>query len=254
MLRAHEPPPFEVVRPTARSRVVLVCDHASNRIPEVLGSLGLTPSELDSHIGWDIGAASVARHLSALLGAPLVLSGYSRLVIDCNRPTSAPSAIPTVSCGIAIPGNEGLDDAAREERIRTFFRPYHAAISTLLHARTRTARSTVEGTQPVLLSIHSFTPELLGVKRPWHGSLLYGNDARLAHAFRDRLRKDPALHIGDNEPYRVSEATDYTIPVHGEAREVLHTAFEIRQDGIADEAGARAWAERIATIARDLIV
>src|SRR5262245_26766261 len=153
MLRPHEPPPVEIVHPHAASRVVLVCDHASNRVPEALGSLGLSASDLATHIGWDIGAATVARHLSTLLDATLVLSGYSRLVIDCNRPVQVPGAIPEVSGGVAIPGNAGIDAAAREARIRTFWHPYHSTIAGLLDARAR-----AHGGDVVLLSIHSFTP------------------------------------------------------------------------------------------------
>ncbi len=244
MLQPHEPPAFEVVRPHARSRVLLVCDHASNRIPEALGSLGLSAETLGTHIGWDIGAAAVARHLSELLDATLVLSGYSRLVIDCNRPPEVASSIPTVSGGVVIPGNEGIDETEREARRRTFFESYHAAIAAILDARA--ARGGAASV--MLLAIHSFTPELLGEKRPWPISLLYGSDARLAHACRDGLRRDPGLLVGDNEPYHVSAGSDHTIPVHGEARGLLHTAFEIRQDGVADAAGARAWAERIAAL------
>lgn len=246
MIRAHEPPAFEIVRPDASSRVVLVCDHASNRLPQALGSLGISSADLATHIAWDIGAASVARHLSELLDATLVLSGYSRLVVDCNRPTHVAGAIPAVTGGVAIPGNEGLDERAREARIATFFRPYHAAIERTLDARVAAGRD------PVLLSIHSFTPSLLGQSRPWPIALLYGRDARLAHRFRDALRTDAALNVGDNEPYRVSDETDFTVPVHGVRRGLLHTAFEIRQDGVGDAAGALRWATRIATIAREL--
>lgn len=242
MLRSHEPPAFEVVRPAARSRLLLVCDHASRRIPEALEQLGLPTSALETHIGWDIGAAAVARSLSERLGATLILSGYSRLVIDCNRPTSVPGSIPATTCGTAVPGNEGLGEAARTARIETFFRPYHDAIAALLDERTSATSA------PVLLSIHSFTPALFGHKRPWHIGTLYGRDARLAHRFRDALRRDSLIHVGDNEPYSASDATDYTIPVHGEGRGLLHTALELRQDGIADSAGAAAWAERIAAI------
>lgn len=216
-------------------------------MPEALGSLGLSRAEIETHIGWDIGAAAVARRLSELLGAALVLSGYSRLVIDCNRPTDVPGSMPAVSGGVTIPGNQDLDTAAREARIRTFFQPYHAAISALLDERTAHPGG------PVLLSIHSFTPELLGRRRPWNVGMLYGEDTRLAHPFRDMLRRDSTLNVGDNEPYRVSAGTDYTIPVHGEARGILHTAIEIRQDGVADERGTRAWADRIASIAREIL-
>lgn len=248
MLRAHEPPPFEIVRREARGDVVLICDHASNRLPEALGTLGISRPDLDSHVGWDIGAADVARRLSGLLDATLVLSAYSRLVVDANRPPGSPDAIPAVSCGVRVPGNEGLDDRARAARIETFHRAYHAAIAGLLDARTRESRT------PVLISIHSFTPlPLQGTPRPWPISMLYGRDTRLAHRFLRALRADdPSLPVGDNEPYRVSAETDYAIPVHGEARGLHHTALEIRQDGVATLAGAHAWAERIARAYRTL--
>jgi len=221
---------------------VLICDHASHRIPEALGSLGVSEADRLTHIGWDIGAADVARRLSELLDATLVLPGYSRLVIDNNRPPHVPSAMPTVSGGVRVPGNEQLDDAARAARVDTFHRPYHSAIANLLDERAREGRATV------LLSIHSFTPQPLhGTPRPWPVSMLYGRDARLAHPFRDALRAED-LHVGDNEPYRVSDETDYAIPVHGEARGILHTAFELRQDGVATTSGAHAWAERIARV------
>ncbi|APR79039.1 Hypothetical protein A7982_04386 [Minicystis rosea] len=213
-----------------------------NRIPEALGSLGLSRSEIDTHIGWDIGAARVARHLSTLLDAPLVLSGYSRLVIDCNRPVHSPGSIPEVTGGVTVPGNAGLDAAARDARQRTFFHPYHATIAEMLDARKHSKGAG----ETVLFSMHGFTPELYGQKSPWPIAMLYGKDPRLAHAFRDFFRRDPALLVGDNEPYRVSDETDWTIPMHGEARGLLNTAFEIRQDGVSDAAGARAWAERIA--------
>jgi predicted N-formylglutamate amidohydrolase len=244
LLGPDDPPPFEVVHPAARSPVVLVCDHASNRIPSSLGDLGVSRDDLSTHIAWDIGAAHVARRLSVLLDATLILSGYSRLIVDCNRPPHVASAIPETTGGVPIPGNRGLDESARAARVATFHAPYHRAIGELLDARTR------EGRTPVLLSIHSFTPELLGQKRPWPIALLYGRDARLAHRFRDLLREDPSLLVGDNEPYRVSDETDYTIPVHGERRDLLHTAFEIRQDGIATVEAAHAWADRIAALHR----
>lgn len=239
MLRAHEPPPFEIVRPHARGRALLICDHASHRLPEAVGTLGITEADLRTHIGWDIGAADVARRLSELLDATLVLAGYSRLVVDNNRPPHVPSAMPLVSGGVRIPGNEGLDDAARAARVEALHQPYHSAIARLLDQR---------GPATVLLSIHSFTPEPLhGAPRPWPVSMLYGRDARLAHRFLGALR-DEELHVGDNEPYRVTDESDHSIPVHGERRGLLHTAFELRQDGVATLAGAHAWAERIARV------
>jgi predicted N-formylglutamate amidohydrolase len=252
MLSAHDPGAFEVVQAAGRSRVLLCCDHASRRLPAALGTLGVREADLASHIGWDIGAAAVARRLSTLLDATLVLSGYSRLVVDCNRPPNADSAIPTSSGGVPIPGNEGLDDAARALRVETLHRPYHAAIAAQLDARLATARAAPAAPSPVLLSIHSFTPALNGEPRPWPIALLYGRDARLAHRFRDALRRDATLLVGDNEPYRVSDDSDFTVPVHGEQRGILHTAFEIRQDGVEREEGAHRWAERIAEIWKEI--
>ncbi len=242
MLTPHEPGPFEIVNPTGRARVLLCCDHASRRVPAALGSLGVSDADRATHIGWDIGAAVVARRLASRLDAPLVLAGYSRLVVDCNRPPSAASAIPVSSGGVRIAGNEGLDDAARASRVEALHRPYHAAIGAALD------RLVAEGHAPVLLSIHSFTPSLQGEARPWPISLLYGRDPRLAHRFRDALRRDAALLVGDNEPYQVSDDSDFTIPVHGERRGILHTAFEIRQDGIEHDDDAHRWADRLAAL------
>ncbi len=274
MFLSHEPRPVEIVNPSACSRLVLVCDHASNRLPQSLGTLGLPPGAIDTHIGWDIGAAAVARLLSDWLDAPLVLSGYSRLVIDMNRPTHVASSIPVTSGGVPIAGNVGLDAAERETRIRTFFDPYHNAIRALLDDRSSTsvlrtpvpARATsVLGTPvpshllskptaggPVLLAIHSFTPALLGEARPWPVGMLYGKDTRLAHAFLERLRRDSTLLVGDNQPYHVSPESDWTIPTHGDARGILNTAIEIRQDGVSDPAGVVAWAQRLAEVYRDI--
>lgn len=235
------PPAFAVHNPEGRRPVVLICDHASNLIPRELGTLGLSDEQRGLHIAYDIGAAMVARKMADALDATLVTSGYSRLVIDCNRPPTSPTSIPVSSGGIDVPRNASLSDTERRARRELYFDPYHDAISAMLDARAGLR----EGRGPVLLSIHSFTPELLGSKRPWPVALLYGRDARLAHAFRDELARDASLLVGDNEPYRVTDASDHSIPVHGERRGSLHTAFEIRQDGIATEAGAAAWADRL---------
>ncbi|MCC6644758.1 MAG: N-formylglutamate amidohydrolase [Polyangiaceae bacterium] len=234
-------PSFLVEREQGRPEVVVVCDHASSVIPDELGDLGLPASARGSHIAYDLGALSVASRLAERLDATLVASGHSRLVIDCNRPPAVASSIPEVTGGVTVPGNVGLDAAERELRRQRSFEPYHAAVRAALDARCD-AR---QGRGPVLLSVHSFTPELLGVARPWHVALLYGRDARLAHAVRDVLRADASLTVGDNEPYRVTDESDYTVPVHGERRGLLHTAFELRQDGLATEESARAWGDRL---------
>ncbi|KYF63194.1 N-formylglutamate amidohydrolase [Sorangium cellulosum] len=242
-LAPDEPPAFEVVNPEGRSSAVLLCDHASNAVPRSLPELALQEEALREHTGWDIGAALLSRRLSALLDAPLVLSGYSRLVIDCNRPLGAPSSIPEVSCGVPIPGN-AIDAAEARARADACFWPYHDAITALLDARRDRRRPTA------ILSVHSFTPSMPGQERPWHAAVLYGRDRRLAAPFIELLRREPGLCVGDNEPYHVSAGGDYGIPVHGEARGLPCVLLEIRQDGLLSAEGVEAWAQRLAAIYR----
>jgi predicted N-formylglutamate amidohydrolase len=237
-----EPPAYSIERPQGGSAYVLACDHASRRIPRSLGDLGLSEADRAAHIAWDIGAAAVAQRLSAALDATLVLQNYSRLVIDCNRPPTAPDSVPRQSGGIAVPGNARLDDAEAAARRRDFFDPYHAALGAILAARS------AAGSTPVLVALHSFTPNYLGQQRPWHTGLLYHRDTRLAQCVLPLLRADANLIVGDNLPYAMSDLTDYTLPHHGEARAIPHVGIEIRQDLIQDAAGQAAWADRLATL------
>jgi predicted N-formylglutamate amidohydrolase len=238
LLAPAEPSAFEIVNVHGRGSAVLVCDHASNRVPRRLGTLGLDPVQLADHIGWDPGAAEVARRLSVHLDAPLVLSGYSRLVIDCNRPLRSAESIAQQSAGVPVPGNRGLRRQDRDLRINTLFQPYHRAIDTLLDDRSRRPS--------LLLSIHSFTPVLNGQRRPWHIGISHGRNRELATLLRTALARSGNLSIGDNEPYPIEDDVDYTIPVHGEARGLPSAMIEIRQDGIRTAAGAAAWAARLA--------
>ncbi len=240
LLGRDEPPACEVIRPAGAGTAFLVCDHASNRVPRSLGTLGLEAAQLVDHIGWDPGAADVARRLSDHLDAPLVLSGYSRLAVDCNRPLDSRESIAEQTDGVSVPGNLALMPRDRAARVMGLFRPYHAAITQLLDRRA--------GRPSLLLSIHSFTPELAGRRRPWHIAISYRRDRRLAALMLDALKADASLVVGDNEPYSVDDETDYTIPVHGEARGLPHVLIEIRQDGIATPADAAAWAVRLAEI------
>ena len=229
-----------IERPQGKSEFLLVCDHASRLIPRSLGTLGLDEVQLASHVAWDIGAASVARKLSALLDATLVLQNYSRLVIDCNRPPGSPTSIPTQSEYARITGNDGLTPATVNERVVAIFTPYHAAVTALLDRRRDASRRTL------LVAVHSFTPIYLGKARPWHTGLMYRHDRRLGRSLLERLRADTELTVGDNEPYAISDTTDYTLPAHGESRQLAHVGIEIRQDLVADEAGQTAWAARLA--------
>jgi len=238
LLGSDEPSPAELVNADGRSNAVLVCDHASNSVPRQLGSLGLDAVQLADHIGWDPGAADVARRLSILLDAPLVLSGYSRLVIDCNRPLRSAGSIAEQSDGVPVPGNRGLSPLERESRINALYRPYHEAIDRLLDGRTRRPS--------LLLSIHSFTPVLNGRPRPWHIGVSHWRDRRLAALMLGVLARSGEFTVGDNAPYPIDEDVDYTIPVHGEGRGLPSVMIEIRQDEIRTTTGAAAWAARLA--------
>jgi len=242
LLGPDEPPAFEILYPDGASPFLLTADHAANRIPRALGDLGLTLSERSRHIGWDIGIAGVARRLAASLNAWTILQNYSRLVIDCNRPPHAPSAIPLRSENTDIPGNLALTQAARDARHMALFAPYHAAIAAALDARQAAGRPTF------LITLHSFTPVYDTVVRPMHAAVLYNRDARLADALMHRLRGEAGLIVGDNAPYRVSDESDYAIPVHGEQRGLPHVEIEIRQDLIECETGQAAWAARLARL------
>ena len=238
LLAADEPAAFEIVNADGAGSAVLVCDHASNRLPRRLGTLGLSTAKLADHIAWDPGAADVARRLSDLLDAPLVLSSYSRLVIDCNRPLDSPESIPAQTDGVPVPGNRMLTPGDRALRIEAVFSPYHRAISDVLDRRA--------GRSSLLLSIHSFTAVLAGQWRPWSISFAHGRDRRLASLLVDAMNRDASLVVGDNQPYSVDDTFDYTIPVHGEDRGLPHVLVEIRQDRITTPADAAAWAVRLA--------
>lgn len=235
-----EPPPVTIVNGDARGRAVLVCDHASAVIPRRLGDLGLPATERYRHIAWDIGAAEVARHLSAALDAALALAGYSRLVIDLNRPLHVDDLCAERSEDTIVPRNVRLDDAEKAERVATFYWPYHDTVHEIVDSRVRT------GAVPVLVSVHSFTPVYRGNARPWHVGVNYRLDPRLGRRVLGALRSEPGLVVGENEPYDVNLLGDYTAPVHAERRGLPYVLFEIRQDLIADESGAIEWAERLA--------
>lgn len=225
-----------MIEGAADSRVIFVCDHASNRFPAALGKLGIDDRYLDDHIAWDIGAAAVSRLLQARFGADAVFANYSRLVIDLNRRPGDGTVIPPISDGILIPGNLGLSQEARDARGETFHAPYHAAIEELI------GRRAVNGEVPVFIGIHSFTPYFHGTPRPWHAGVLWDRDPRLALPLLAALRRLDDLFIGDNEPYSGRHTADYSIDTHAEVRGMAHVGIEIRQDLIDDQAGQERWA------------
>jgi len=245
LLAPDEPPPFIESGLSGRSSFVIVVDHASRRIPRRLGDLGLPESELVRHIAWDIGSLDVAGQVAVALDAVLVAQSYSRLVIDCNRDPRVATSIPQITESTPIPGNIDLGEAQIAARCREIFEPYHGRVRAILDERQKAGRRTI------LVAQHSMTDVFKGVRREMHAAVLYNRDRRFAGLVLEGLRREAGLRIADNEPYFVSDETDYTIPVHGEARALPHVEIEIRQDLLLDASGRAAWARRIATVLRD---
>lgn len=246
LLAADEPAPVLVERMESASPFVFVSDHAGRRLPRALGDLGLAAGELERHIAYDIGILPVARRLAAAFDAPFVAQTYSRLAIDCNRPTHVAQSIPESSDLTEIPGNRLLSPEQREARIEALFRPYHDRIEALLDARA------TRGLPSILIAMHSFTPVYMGVPRPWTVGLLYNRDARLAAPLLDLMNQESAPYVGDRLPYAVDDLSDYTLPVHGERRGLPHVGIEIRQDLIAAPRGQAEWAFWLETLLRRL--
>src|SRR5450631_2382462 len=245
LLDPDEPPAFIEVGLQGQSNFVIVVDHASRRIPRQLEDLGLPAPELQRHIAWDIGALAVARQVAAALDAPLLAQNYSRLVIDCNRDPNVATSIPKMSESAEILGNIGLSEVEAGARRAEIFDPYHQRITALLDERAAAGRTTI------LVAQHSMTNIFKGVSRPMHAAVLYNRDRRFAGLVLDALRRDDGLIVADNEPYFVSDETDYTIPHHGERRGLPHVEIEIRQDLVSGESGQAEWAERIARALED---
>ena len=224
-----------------KSPFVIVCDHASNRIPAKYGDLGLSQAERLSHIAWDPGALSVSRMLSDLLDAPLVQSTVSRLIIDCNRDLDAPDLIWTLSEATRIAANDDLTADERQYRIDHFHRPYHASIETLLESRRHAGR------ESILVCMHSFTPVYHGVQRPWPIGLIHGVSTGYTSALFDALKADaPEINVGWNEPYAALNGVTLTLEKHGDGRGLDATMIEIRHDEILEPAGVTLWASRLA--------
>jgi predicted N-formylglutamate amidohydrolase len=239
LLAPDEPPPCTEVRPDGRSDFVIVVDHASARIPRSLKNLGVPAAELQRHIAWDIGALAVALLVAEALDAPLLAQNYSRLVIDCNRDPTVATSIPTLSEHTEIPGNYGLTEADKAARRAAIFDPYHDRIRALLDARAAAGRRTI------LIAQHSMTHLFKDSRRDMHAAVLYNRDRRFAGLVLQMLRRENELVVAENQPYFLSDATDYSIPRHGEARGIPHVEIEVRQDLLLEEQGQKEWAKRI---------
>ncbi|MFJ6321555.1 MULTISPECIES: N-formylglutamate amidohydrolase [unclassified Rhizobium] len=235
LLAIDEPPPYAVVNPDGSSPYLLLCEHASNRIPRALGDLGLPENERRRHIAWDIGVSALAQYLSQTLDAPLFMANYSRLVIDCNRPLGAPTAIPEISETTTVPGNLDLSAAEKANRVDSLFKPFADAISRRLDLRQ------AEGKRTLVVGIHSFTPVYFGNPRPWQAGILYRDAEPFARSLIRSLSADPDLTIGDNEPYNIHPDEDYTVPVHADGRGLPGALIEVRHDLIDTLAGVNHW-------------
>lgn len=236
-----DPEPFEILAGDTGKAMLLIADHARNRLPREYGTLGLDPAEFQRHIAYDIGVEPVLRQIAARLDVPAVLCGFSRLLIDPNRGEDDPTLIRQLYDRTVITGNYPLTAEERDRRLRLWYRPYHAAIARML--------AEVEahsGRPPFLVSLHSFTPQMQGTVRPWHVSLLWDQDDRAVQPLFELLRQDGTLNVGDNEPYDGALAGD-TLSVHATASGLAHVLIEIRQDLIAGPDGQVEWAERLAT-------
>src|SRR5450631_1767713 len=245
LLAADEPPAFLEISSQGRSPFIIVVDHAGARIPRGLKNLGLPSAELERHIAWDIGALGVARGVAAAIDAQLVAQNYSRLVIDCNRDPKVASSIPHISETSEIPGNFNLSATDIAARRAELFDPYHLRIRGLIDERLAAERPTI------VVAQHTMTDIYKGVRRPMHAAVLYNRDRRFAGLVLNMLRREAHLNIADNEPYFVSDETDYTIPYHAEARSLPYVEIEIRQDLVSDDAGQVEWAARIARALKD---
>ncbi len=241
LLAPDEPGPVRVLNPGAPSPFLLVCDHAANFIPRSLARLGLTDAELARHIAWDIGAAEVTARLAERLEATAVLSHFSRLIVDPNRDPADPSSMPQVSDAVPVPANRGLTPAAREDRLATFFRPYHEVLTGELARRAAAGRVTP------LISVHSFTPVMAGFVRPWEIGILWNQDGRIAVPMMQALAAE-GVPVGDNEPYSGRDHHGYTTHTHADAAGLPNVLIEIRQDLIDTHKGAVKWADILAPI------
>jgi predicted N-formylglutamate amidohydrolase len=246
LLAADEPPAVELRN--GDGPFLVVCEHAANRVPRSLGSLGLQPADICRHIAWDLGAIEVAEGIARRLDGMLVVQRYSRLVVDCNRDPMLPDAITTFSEDTAIPGNVGIDERERARRLAEVWAPFHDAVDRVVTDRIAAGRPTA------LVTVHTFTPVYRGVSRPWHVGIISTDERRLAEGALEALRRDPALIVGDNEPYSAKDNVDYTIRRHGRDRGLPHIMIEIRNDIIGDKGGQQAWVERLAEILEGLDV
>jgi predicted N-formylglutamate amidohydrolase len=234
--------PVRIENPDGAGSFVVICDHASNRIPDEFDDLGLAGEMIGLHIAWDPGALPVARNIARRLDAPLCWPDISRLVIDCNRAPDAPDLCLATSEGREVPGNRALSPAEKSRRLAAVHAPYHDAIGELVALRK------AAGLPAALVAIHSFTPVYLGRSRPWQVGVVFDEDRRLADPIIRRLKEDRRLTVGINEPYAPEDGVYYTLRRHAASDMLPSVMIEIRSDEIADKASQGIWAGRLADV------
>ncbi len=230
--------PYHIEGASRTTRWVITCDHASNRVPPEVagGDLGLPPEDMARHIAYDVGAAGLARALGAALDAPVILSDFSRLVIDPNRGEDDPTLLMKLYDGSIVPANRHADAAEVRRRLDLFHRPYHRALERLIATRPA----------PVLLAVHSFTPQFRDrPPRPWHVAVLYAADTRLALPLLARLSAERDLCVGDNQPYSGHLPGD-SLDRHGVQKGLPHVLVEVRNDLIETPEAQAEWGARLA--------
>ncbi|MDQ0320985.1 putative N-formylglutamate amidohydrolase [Pararhizobium capsulatum DSM 1112] len=245
LLSAEEGDPVAVENAEGSSPVVVVCEHASRRMPESLGNLGLSEDALESHIAWDPGALAVSHFLAQALDAVLVCQRFSRLAYDCNRPPESPGAMPETSEIYSIPGNVALSREARAARVEALYFPFHRRIETLLQEHLS------DGRAPVLVTVHSFTPVYFGKRRAVEIGMLHDADARLADGMLAAAERTKRYDVRRNEPYGPQDGVTHTLKLHGLANGLPNVMIEVRNDLIANETSQRVMADYLAGLLRE---
>lgn len=240
-------PSFGVIEGDFSKGLLIVSDHAHNTVPARYNNLGLSASEFERHIAYDIGAQDLTVKLAEQLDVPAVYSKFSRLLIDPNRGTDDPTLIMKISDGALVPGNIDIDEQERQWRIATYYQPYHDAIENMI------ARAIDEGCPPMIFSVHSFTPYWKGVPRPWHVGVLWEEDDRFARPLIEGLTQDKSLIVGENEPY-AGGVPGESMEQHARNRGLAAALIEVRQDLICDQTGVDEWSERLAQILSQITV
>jgi len=229
LLGADEPPPVSVINPGGRAKCLLVCDHASNRVPRKLGTLGLAEEELQKHSSWDIGAREATLLFAELLDAQAVIANYSRMVVDLNRRLDHPTIFPTSSEGVPVPGNIEMNEADGALRVDEIYRPYHETLANTVD------QYLARGIVPAIISVHSYTPVFYGQLRPWQAAALWVQDPRLPRPFIDGMRAK-GYKVGDNEPYDGRIMRGATTHMHADGRRLPNILIEYRNDMLGDAA------------------